>query len=239
MEIALAGVSRASEIRAAKILALRTSWRRRFLDFGRRRRTLLAVETVEGEDVHLEATSARVVKGRRVKIGPECRIESVEYAESLQIDPQAVVGRYSCSAPAAAVAPVSSRPVGRPEGWVSPAPSDEAGRRTERPLGAETFLRGLQVQIGGREIHDPLVKVAGLAAVFPAVAVLLALLLFILLPAIGIVVCLLIAGAIVAVVVATIAIPVFLALALAVKLALVPIRWFMRRLENRPLHALL
>lgn len=41
----------------------------------------LTVETVEGDDIRLEFTRAKVVRGNRVEIGPGCEIELIEYKE--------------------------------------------------------------------------------------------------------------------------------------------------------------
>jgi len=51
----------------------------------------LTVETVEGDEVELEFTRARLVRGGKVKVGPGCHIERVEYMESLEVAPDAVV----------------------------------------------------------------------------------------------------------------------------------------------------
>lgn len=51
----------------------------------------LTVETVEGDEVELEATQAKLVRGGKVKIGPGCHIERVEYSDSLEVAPGAVV----------------------------------------------------------------------------------------------------------------------------------------------------
>ncbi|MDO7906604.1 polymer-forming cytoskeletal protein [Paenibacillus sp. JX-17] len=53
----------------------------------------LTASLIEGDDVHLEHTEARTVRGSRVRIGPGCRIGVVEYKEELTLDPQASVGR--------------------------------------------------------------------------------------------------------------------------------------------------
>ncbi len=53
-------------------------------------RELLA-ETIEGDEIELEATEAKLVRGGRIKIGPGCRIERVEYTETLEVAPEAVV----------------------------------------------------------------------------------------------------------------------------------------------------
>ncbi|MGP3783292.1 hypothetical protein [Paenibacillus sp. 1A_MP2] len=40
---------------------------------------------IEGDDIELEYTEAEVVRGDKIKIGPGCRIGTVEYRSSLQI----------------------------------------------------------------------------------------------------------------------------------------------------------
>lgn len=51
----------------------------------------LTVSEIEGDQVHIEATSADVVRGKTVYIGPGCRIGRVEYADSLGVHPEAEV----------------------------------------------------------------------------------------------------------------------------------------------------
>ncbi len=51
----------------------------------------LTAEVIEGDEMELEATQAQLVRGGKVKIGPGCRIERVEYTESLEVAPGAVV----------------------------------------------------------------------------------------------------------------------------------------------------
>ncbi|GBC75955.1 hypothetical protein HRbin07_00147 [bacterium HR07] len=51
----------------------------------------LSTETIEADEIYLEATVAKAVRGKRVTLGPECRIERVEYSESLRIDPKSAV----------------------------------------------------------------------------------------------------------------------------------------------------
>lgn len=55
------------------------------------RQIKLSAETIEADEIYLEATVAKTVRGKRVTLGPECRIERVEYSESFQIDPKSVV----------------------------------------------------------------------------------------------------------------------------------------------------
>lgn len=55
----------------------------------------LTVDTVEGDDIDLQYTSARVVRGNRVKIGPGCEIESVEYTTDLRLDDDAKVSQQA------------------------------------------------------------------------------------------------------------------------------------------------
>ena len=43
------------------------------------------------DDISLEATDAQIVRGTRVKVGNGCRIDTVEYSESLEVSPRATV----------------------------------------------------------------------------------------------------------------------------------------------------
>jgi cytoskeletal protein CcmA (bactofilin family) len=48
-------------------------------------RDFIAADTIEGDDIYLESTAAKVVRGSNVKIGPECEIELVEYKDQIEI----------------------------------------------------------------------------------------------------------------------------------------------------------
>jgi cytoskeletal protein CcmA (bactofilin family) len=50
---------------------------------------------IEGDEISLEDTTADVVRGKRIEIGPGCRIGLVEYSESLKIHPDAVVEKQT------------------------------------------------------------------------------------------------------------------------------------------------
>jgi len=51
----------------------------------------LTVDTVEGDDIRLEGTRAKVVRGNRVAIGPGCDIDLVEYKDDYHQSPRANV----------------------------------------------------------------------------------------------------------------------------------------------------
>lgn len=51
----------------------------------------LQVSTIEGDEVYLEGTQAKLVRGKKIHIGPGCRIERVEYEESLEVHPDSRV----------------------------------------------------------------------------------------------------------------------------------------------------
>ncbi|GMA62319.1 hypothetical protein GCM10025859_27590 [Alicyclobacillus fastidiosus] len=85
IEIVLHGYSRAKEIGGDKIYV---KPQLRFFSGGLRR---LTVDTVEGDDVNLAYTTARVVRGNRVEIGPGCEIETVEYRSLLRVSDAAKV----------------------------------------------------------------------------------------------------------------------------------------------------
>jgi cytoskeletal protein CcmA (bactofilin family) len=215
IEIALAGRSQASEIIAPEIAVRRASWRWRLLDLGRRRSSaLLTAETIEGDRIHLEATRAGTVRGRQVTIGPGCRIEVVEYSESLHMDPQAEVAHHISNARAGSVAPVDHSPV-KPDGWSGSA----------RPQSLSRW----RVRFGRREIHPPALKIAGVALALMMAALVIALVLFVALPAIGFVVGLAVAILLVALLAGAIGIPILIVGALVVRILLLPIQWAVRR----------
>lgn len=53
---------------------------------------MLKVQTVEGDEIYLENTEAKVVRGTRITIGKGCQIDHVEYSDSLEVDEKASVG---------------------------------------------------------------------------------------------------------------------------------------------------
>ena len=48
---------------------------------------------IEGDRIDIEFVKAGTVRGKHVKIGPECKIELVEYHEEITIHPSAMVGK--------------------------------------------------------------------------------------------------------------------------------------------------
>ncbi len=87
VEIELGGRSNAREIQGSRIVVKSS----RSFFFWIRRGKRLDVELIEGDDISLEATNARIIRGERVKLGSGCRIETVEYGESLEVSPKATV----------------------------------------------------------------------------------------------------------------------------------------------------
>ncbi|MCL6459848.1 MAG: hypothetical protein K6T85_17785 [Gorillibacterium sp.] len=61
---------------------------------GLRKYGQLRAELIEGTAVELDHADVKIVRGTKVVIGPECRIELVEYTESLWVDPSSVVGHH-------------------------------------------------------------------------------------------------------------------------------------------------
>lgn len=45
----------------------------------------LTVETIEGDNIYLEHTNAKIVRGNKITIGDSCNIEKVEYKDSLDV----------------------------------------------------------------------------------------------------------------------------------------------------------
>lgn len=61
----------------------------------------LVVDSIEGDDVTLELTTAKTVRGRNVAIGEGCRIDLLEYSGSHTVAPGAVVGEARLVSPQA------------------------------------------------------------------------------------------------------------------------------------------
>ena len=55
--------------------------------------SLTVTESIEADDIELSNTLCPLVSGRRVVVGPGCRIDLVRYSESIEVDPAAQVGR--------------------------------------------------------------------------------------------------------------------------------------------------
>ncbi len=100
VEIRLVGDSRVGEIGGEKIevrgesgFNVQISLTRGFrMGFGG---GSLRAKTIEGDELHLEGTRAEVVRGVNVRIGPGCRIDRVEYSESLEVHEDALVKEQS------------------------------------------------------------------------------------------------------------------------------------------------
>lgn len=54
----------------------------------------LVVNTIEGDEITLESVEAKMVRGRNIKIGPNCKIETVEYSNQVDVDTDSEV-QYS------------------------------------------------------------------------------------------------------------------------------------------------
>lgn len=98
VEVRLGGKCSAGEIGGEKIEILRGGFRERgiLLDglvrmFSGSGLAELKAGTIEGDDIALEETTADVVRGKRIKLGPGCKVALVEYGESLDAHPSAQV----------------------------------------------------------------------------------------------------------------------------------------------------
>ncbi len=206
VEIAFGDNCRVREIGGEQIIVTLGSCG--FLGFGR---GILQTESIEGDEIYLEATHAGVVRGKRVTIGPGCRIDHVEYSESLKIDPEAEVTRHNYTGEGPGEPPVDTNPVSRPGGWGA-RPSGKPGRWSLM-LGSHRY-----------ELGNPVAKaVVGLLATLFALAVVI-LVLGTVLPAVGIIVVVVLAIAFVVVLVALLATPAVIAGSLVLTLITLPLR---------------
>ena len=82
------GQSSAEEIGGGKITVKKK--KNSLLPFGKEMGSLTA-KVIEGDDIYLENTTADVVRGNKVKIGPGCQIGLVEYRLGFSQDSQATI----------------------------------------------------------------------------------------------------------------------------------------------------
>lgn len=75
------GRSEAKEIGGEKIIIKRKNT---VLGLFNSTPNLLLAETIEGDDIYLEYTNAKVVRGTNIRIGPGCDIDLVEYKKDFQ-----------------------------------------------------------------------------------------------------------------------------------------------------------
>ena len=92
VEIKIGGRCEVREIGGEKIEVTRGGWKEKgiFLDgliklFTGGGAAELHAQLIEGDEISLEDTTAAMVRGQTVEIGPGCNIESVEYSESLRV----------------------------------------------------------------------------------------------------------------------------------------------------------
>jgi cytoskeletal protein CcmA (bactofilin family) len=55
----------------------------------------LQTDTIEGDDIYVEYTTAKVIRGTNVTIGPGCHIEHVEYANLFQKSNDSIVNNHT------------------------------------------------------------------------------------------------------------------------------------------------
>ncbi|MBX5437119.1 MAG: polymer-forming cytoskeletal protein [Alicyclobacillaceae bacterium] len=86
LSLRLHGPARAREIGGSRI-DVRDGWR-----WSRRPGATLTADVIEGDDVSVEKVRARLVRGTTVRIGPDSRIDRVEYDAHADVSAQAQVG---------------------------------------------------------------------------------------------------------------------------------------------------
>lgn len=98
LELKLHGPSEAREIGGEKIMVKRngrvkfTRLRKMIMPFGFD--TGLTTDVIEGDEIYLEYTNAKVVRGNDVELGLGCNIKLIEYHNEFKQHEQAEVGTY-------------------------------------------------------------------------------------------------------------------------------------------------
>ena len=90
VEIELNGDNAVGSIGGGRVLARNKP--RGFSLFGRQKRNCLKTELIEADEIDLENTDCRTVRGVNVHIGAECVIDRVEYSGTLTTAPDAQIG---------------------------------------------------------------------------------------------------------------------------------------------------
>ncbi|MEC0209916.1 polymer-forming cytoskeletal protein [Paenibacillus ehimensis] len=83
IDVSLYGASSAQEIGGEVITVRKKGFRSLLTPFLPMFDAKLEAETIEGDEIYLENTTAKVVRGSRITIGSGCEIDLVEYKESL------------------------------------------------------------------------------------------------------------------------------------------------------------
>ena len=178
VRIALGGDSGAGEIEGKQITVVQYGGRKSWLAWFSGPGTL-KTESLAGDEIYLEAVRATTVRGERVTVGPDCEIGTLEYRESLRVDPTARTAKHRYIGEASVPPAVETRTVARPEGWA-------------RQVG---FGVGRFDLLG---IRNPVLRVLAALLGLVAAALVVGLVLSIVLPAVGLVLSLVI-GLVVAV----------------------------------------
>ncbi|UPK43450.1 hypothetical protein [Paenibacillus pabuli] len=90
MTLRIMGPSEVREM-GGSIISVKSGKGKLFESLFSEQKSVLKAELIEGDDIELEYTEAEVVRGDKIKIGPGCRIGTVEYRSSLLIHPQSEV----------------------------------------------------------------------------------------------------------------------------------------------------
>lgn len=72
------------------ILSFKVSSLKRFIEIKRNRKSensrALKCEVIEADEISLENTEVKTVRGKRIIIGKNCAVDYIEYSESLDVD---------------------------------------------------------------------------------------------------------------------------------------------------------
>lgn len=90
VELQINGENRVESIGGGKVLVRRAA--KGFLVFGFRKRPCLNAELIEADEIDLENTDCRNVRGVNVHIGSECVVDRVEYSGTLTTAADAQIG---------------------------------------------------------------------------------------------------------------------------------------------------
>jgi cytoskeletal protein CcmA (bactofilin family) len=94
IELNIGYYSTAKEIGGEKIIVKRYSSNniiKQIISFFKQSTDVLEAEVIEGDELDLEVTKAKLVRGKNIIVGEKCEIARIEYTDSLEIHPNAKV----------------------------------------------------------------------------------------------------------------------------------------------------
>lgn len=92
LEVLCIGGCKLNEVGAATISVKEQSWNiNKLISLFVPKLTRLSANVMEGDDIYLESSDVKVIRGRNIKLGRECHIDTIEYSGTFEKDEASTV----------------------------------------------------------------------------------------------------------------------------------------------------